>query len=115
MNLENQAQVLLPVLIAGFAVILIVLITLICIVRSYGSKISEVSKNIHSENPKKFGSAVAPAAQNGIPEEVVAAIAAAVYTLYGTAGHTITSIKRAERPARSVWATAGLLENTRPF
>jgi len=112
MNLENQAQVLLPVLIAGFAVILIVLITLICIVRSYGSKISEVSKNIHSENPKKSGSA---AAQNGIPEEVVAAIAAAVYTLYGTAGHTITSIKRAERPARSVWATAGLLENTRPF
>ena len=112
MNLENQTQVLLPVLIAGFAVIFIVLIALIGIVRSNASAINEVSKKISGENPKK---AVAPAVQSGIPEEVVAAIAAAVYTLYGSTGHTITSIKRAERPARSAWATAGLLENTRPF
>lgn len=112
MNLENQAQVLLPILIIGFAVIFSVLIALINIVRNNAAAISEISKKISGDSPKK---AVAPSVQDGIPEEVVAAIAAAVYTLYGSTGHTITSIKRAERPARSAWATAGLLENTRPF
>lgn len=112
MNLENQAQVLLPVLIIGFAVIFSVLIALINIVRNNAAAIGEISKKINGDSPKK---AVAPSVQDGIPEEVVAAIAAAVYTLYGSTGHTITSIKRAERPARSAWATAGLLENTRPF
>lgn len=112
MSLENQAQVLLPALIIGFVVIFSVLIALINIVQNNTATIGDISKQISGENQKK---AAAPSVQDGIPEEVVAAIAAAVYTLYGTAGHTITSIKRAERPSRSAWATAGLLENTRPF
>ncbi len=111
-----QDQNVFYLMIAGFVIILIVLFALIAAVRSYGSALNEISKKINGK-PQNHASASAGvgSVQNGIPEEVVAAIAAAVYTLYGSAGHTITSIKRSERPARSAWATAGLLENTRPF
>lgn len=109
-----QEQNMLYFMIGGFAIVLIVLIALIAAIRNYGSAIQEISKKMNGE-PKANAPVKAPSVQNGIPEEVVAAIAAAVYTLYGSTGHTITSIKRAERPARSAWATAGLLENTRPF
>lgn len=68
----------------------------------------------------------APAAQ-GISGEILAVIAAAAYTLYDIPASAIQSVTLAEpaplalataAPAprtRSTWATAGLLENTRPF
>ena len=53
-------------------------------------------------------------AEEGIPEEVVAVIAAAVATMYGKSGRAkIKSIKKAG--GRSAWANAGVLDNTRPF
>lgn len=55
----------------------------------------------------------APAAQAGIPGEIVAAIAAAVACL--EPGAVVTSVRRAPQGGVSAWKLAGLLENTRPF
>ena len=59
----------------------------------------------------------APAVEAGIPGEVVAAIAAAVYCLEGSAV-TVRSVRRLPQPAasrRGAWGDAGVRQNTRPF
>ena len=55
-----------------------------------------------------------PAAASGIPGEVIAAISAAVYCMFGE-GARVMSVRRQQRSGRSAWSMAGLLENTRPF
>ena len=53
--------------------------------------------------------------QDGITDEVVAVISAAVATMYGSSGKAkIKSIKKSNS-GRSAWANAGILDNTRPF
>lgn len=51
--------------------------------------------------------------ENGIGDEVVAVIAAAVAAMSGGTA-AIRSVKRAKE-ARSSWAQAGVLQNTQPF
>lgn len=61
--------------------------------------------------------APAPAVEAGIPGEVVAAIAAAVYCLEG-GGVTVRSVRRMPQPGasrRGVWGDAGVAQNTQPF
>ena len=55
-----------------------------------------------------------PAVTAGIPGEVIAAISAAVYCMFGE-GAKVMSVRRQQRTGRSAWSMAGLLENTRPF
>ena len=55
-----------------------------------------------------------PAVASGIPGEVIAAISAAVYCMFGE-GARVMSVRRQQRTGRSAWSMAGLLENTRPF
>ena len=55
-----------------------------------------------------------PAVSTGIPGEVIAAISAAVYCMFGE-GAKVMSVRRQQRTGRSAWSMAGLLENTRPF
>ena len=55
-----------------------------------------------------------PAVSSGIPGEVIAAISAAVYCMFGE-GARVMSVRRQQRSGRSAWSMAGLLENTRPF
>ncbi|MBR5980170.1 MAG: OadG family protein [Oscillospiraceae bacterium] len=55
-----------------------------------------------------------PAVSSGIPGEVIAAISAAVYCMFGE-GAKVMSVRRQQRSGRSAWSMAGLLENTRPF
>ena len=50
----------------------------------------------------------------GIPEEVIAVIAAAVDALYGEKPHRIKSVKRS-RQTRSAWGNAGVVQNTGTF
>ena len=58
--------------------------------------------------------ATAKPASNGVTDEVVAVISAAVYSMYGSTDKVkIKSIKKAS--GRSAWANAGVLNNTRPF
>ena len=54
------------------------------------------------------------AVSSGIPGEVIAAISAAVYCMFGE-GARVMSVRRQQRTGRSPWSMAGLMENTRPF
>lgn len=105
----------------GLVVLFVLLVVISFIVRGYGADLRNLQEKVKDVKavPEPFmpikKSAAEPLAQDGIPEEVVAAIAAAVYTLYGSSAGKITSIRRAAQPNRSEWKMAGLLEKTRPF
>lgn len=119
----------LTVLITGFVVVFAVLILLIFIIKLYGTivyKAQEKSKlkkeaalqaeKAEAEKAKAQAQPQqkAPAVSEGIPPQVVAAIAAAVDSLYGDGSCKIKSIKKLPQ-SRPVWSTAGLMDNTRPF
>lgn len=57
-----------------------------------------------------------PAVENGIPEEVIAVIAAAVSAMDDSAGtrSVIRSVSRA-KGQKNAWSMAGLLKSTNPF
>ena len=56
----------------------------------------------------------APVVDDSVPDEVIAVISVAVYSMYGSREKVrIKSVKRSKK--RSAWANAGVIENTRPF
>jgi len=58
----------------------------------------------------------APVVQDGIPGEVVAVIAAAVAMMAPEGKrYAVKSVSRKDAGGRSVWAAAGIADNTRPF
>ena len=130
MSLNDNVQISLVVLFTGLIVVFAMLIFLTLIIKLYGNIIHGISdKKKKPPRPADFTPAV-PAAkpvvpaplpkpvqvvEEGIPQEVVAAIAAAVECTYGSGSCVVKSVKRAVKSARSAWGTAGLLENTRPF
>ncbi len=59
----------------------------------------------------------APIVEDGVPEEVVAVIAAAVAAMSdGTTRYAVRRISAARsQGVRPVWAAAGIAENTQPF
>mgnify|MGYP000999115646 CR=1 FL=1 len=126
MNLAEEIQISLVVLLTGLLVVFAVLVFLTYIIKIYGTAIHSAAtrktKNQETKEavepaqlPKTQAPIVAPAVEEGIPQEVVAAIAAAVETIYAPGTHSVRSVKRSAKPARSVWGSAGLIENTRPF
>lgn len=67
--------------------------------------------------PAPRAAAPAPVVEAGIPGEVVAAIAAAVYCLEG-GQVTLRSVRRQPQAAgsrRGAWGQAGVVQNTQPF
>ena len=130
----------LTILITGFTVVFAVLIVLIFIIKIYGTivtkalaasqerkarKAAEKQKALEQERNQKENAKAAKAAEpapaptpasQGISPEIVAVIAAAVDSTYGTGGARITSIKKSQTPnSRPAWGMAGVFENTRPF
>ena len=119
------------VILTGFVVVFSVLLLLIGVIKLYsfivgkaqgsgGSKKKKKEqtppekKKVTAEISKPAEVKQALPAEEGIPEEDVAVIAAAVATMYGKSGRAkIKSIKKAG--GRSAWANAGVLDNTRPF
>lgn len=61
--------------------------------------------------------APAPVVEDGISDEVVAVIAAAVAAMSAESGRTfqLTSVKRSTGSRRGAWGNAGAAENTRAF
>lgn len=118
------------VVLTGFVVVFAMLILLILIIKIYstivqkaqsaGSNRKKEKKNTE-EKPAEKPAAPAPVvtAKNvteGISDEVVAVVSAAVATLYGSSEKAkIKSIKKSSDGGRSAWAKAGVLDNTRPF
>lgn len=100
----------------------VVLLLVISFVRNKsGQSASNADSASHAQDaslPDELVAAIAgavcvqPKIDMGISEEVIAVISAAVAAMGG--GYTLRSVKRA-KPARSAWATAGLMQNTQPF
>lgn len=119
------------VVLTGFVVVFAMLILLIFIIKIYsaivqkaqsaGSNSKKGKKNKDEKPAEKPAVAPAPvvtasAATDGISDEVVAVISAAVATMYGSSEKArIKSIKKSSDGGRSAWAKAGVLDNTRPF
>ena len=133
----TEFETSLIVLIAGLVIVFAVLFLLIGIIQGYGSIILAVMKSREAKRQEKKEKATAAAhaaakseaapapvpaapaavsepAQDGIPGDVIAAIAAAVDFMYGAGTHVVTGVKRVT-PNRSAWASAGMIESTRPF
>ena len=81
-----------------------------------GKKSKEKKAETVAETPAPVVAApVAPAQIDGVSDEVVAVISAAVATMYGSSEKArIKSIKKSSDGGRSAWAKAGVLDNTRP-
>lgn len=137
--MENLSLCL-TILITGFVVVFAVLILLIIIIKIYGVIVTKALKAAQDRKERKqkaldeakkqqavqAAKAAAEAepeplsneksAVQGISPEIVAVIAAAVDSTYGTGAARITSIKKSKTPnSRPAWGMAGVFENTRPF
>ena len=127
----------LTVVIGGIGIVLGALMVLILVFFAFG-KIMSVSqarakkkeaKKIQSEMQENLSkvsaaaptptpaSAPAPVVEDGISQEVVAAISAAVYAMDGGAGVVRSITKKTGSPitTRNPWAQAAVADNTRPF
>ena len=121
------------VMCTGLVVVFVVLIFLVLFVQAFGAIVSRIVNKIQQGRQKKKDESKAvvtapknkvqkaevqpatPMVQNGIPNEVVAAISAAVAMLSEPGRqYAVRSVKRT-RQARPAWGVAGITENTRPF
>lgn len=118
------------VVFTGLVVVFIALIILIFFVWLFGKIIASIESGITGGKPPQESQAVrtpsapvAPAApklvvEDGIGDEVVAVISAAVASVLDgdapSGGYAVTSITRS-LSARPVWGFAGMQQNTRPF
>ena len=112
------------VVLTGFILLIFIIKIFSAIVQkaqSAGSNSKKGKKNKDEKPAEKPAAApasvvTASAATDGISDEVVAVISAAVATMYGSSEKArIKSIKKSSDGGRSAWAKAGVLDNTRPF
>ena len=114
------------VVITGLVVVFIGLVLLILLVSIYGKifdvingraarKAEEAEKAAEAAKPEPI-KAVAPVVEDGIEEETVAVIMAAISAMSSEEGKKLVlkSVKTA-KPQRPAWSTAGIIDNTRPF
>ena len=120
MNTEFVASVV----ITGLVVVFVGLLLLVAFVSAFGKFFNRTKKpntkqvNKQSSIVLEKKSTPQPEIENGISDEVIAVITAAVATISSSASDgktfSIKSIKQA-KPLRNSWANAGLVDNTRPF
>ncbi len=125
MNFEYVASVV----ITGITVVFIGLVLLVVILLLFGliskAKRKSADKKAELKNtvktdvksmPKVEPAKPALEIDDNIEEEIVAVITAAIAHMSEKSGKRLTlkSIKTA-KPQRTAWATAGLIDNTRPF
>ena len=127
---DLDAGTISSVVITGIVVVFIGLILLIVCVSIYGAIFNSASKKRaqKAEAEKKLaekaaepveavmGERSAPAVEDGIEEETVAVIMAAIAAMSASSGKKLVlkSVKTS-KPQRSAWSSAGIVENTRPF
>lgn len=135
LSMAERVTTSLTILLTGFIVVFLVLILLIGLIKLYGTivtKLLEVSEAKKAEKEQALSNSTkvteyttksTPVASsqvsatqdnNGIPEEIIAVIAAAVDAMYGQGAVKVKSIKKVPQ-SRPVWGTAGIMDNTRPF
>lgn len=123
---ENRPMLMLVMTICGILVVFTLLILLIIVIGLFGNVASIGTKKPKDKSAKKADkSAAAPVAAApvaaapairtaGVPDEIIAVIAAAVASLEDGHAYAIRSVRRSQE-GRPAWSMAGLMENTRPF
>ena len=123
--IENKPMLMLVMTICGMLVVFVALILLIVIIGLFGNVASIGTKKPKDKSAKKADKPAAPAAAApvaaapamstaGVPDEIIAVIAAAVASLEDGHAYAIRSVRRSQE-GRPAWSMAGLMENTRPF
>ncbi len=119
------------VIVTGLVVVFAVLIILIFLIWAFGKIVTSFTNRPKKEeeppkpkeepqvkavSPSVKQAVLSPQAEDGLSDEIVAVITAAVASLSEITGvsYGIKSIRRANS-GRPSWAAAGLFENTRPF
>lgn len=123
--MQMEGSYVLSVVLTGLTVVFVTLILLIAFVwlmgkifeaigKSRSEKVEEKAAHAKSAAPVHV-SAPAPVVEDGISDEVVAVIAAAVASVSG--GFAVKSIKKAspKTSRRGAWGAQGVSENTRVF
>lgn len=111
---------------SGLVIVFAMLVLLVFIISIFGMVMSSLSGTPKKEKPKKEPKVEVKAAAPAAPvvsvaaseeDDIIAAISAAVMMMYEGTGKTpvIRSIRPAAKGVRSAWATAGVMNNTRPF
>ena len=130
MDLMSKLTISASMLLTGFVIVFSVLIFLIFIIWLMGKivtgaqnssanrkkiKVQKLDEKPEKVEIKKPAPVIKkPESSSGTPDEVIAVISAAVYSMYGSKQKVrIKSIKKSS--SRSAWANAGVLRNTRPF
>lgn len=115
------------VVFTGLVVVFIALVLLVLFVSLFGKVFDYINMpkdkkqklNPASEKTTVIDSApVVPTVEEGISNEIVAVIAAAVATLNSNTNgitYSVKSIKKSDTSSRRAWANAGIMENSRPF
>ena len=126
---DDKVTLSLTILLTGLVVVFLVLIVLTEIIKLYGTLVyNATNKNTKPKPVEKAqepapapvsapvpAAPAAPAVEDGIPGEIVGAMAAGVYCTEGASVSAIKSIRRSRSASRSAWGMAGVMENTRPF
>ncbi len=110
------------VVIVGIVVVFVILLILVGLCNGMsrllsggGKKKTPPPEKKAEAAPVKEAPAPAPKVEEGISNEVVAAISAAVACILGPdKKFALRSVKR-QKSGRSAWNAAGVAENTRPF
>lgn len=125
MNFEYVASVV----VTGLTVVFLCLILLVIILFLFGivskvkrksaekrAEVNKAEKTVDIALTKTKEVETIPDVEDGIEDEIVAVITAAIVQMSAKNGKRLAlkSIKTA-KPQRTAWATAGLIDNTRPF
>lgn len=109
---------MLAVVVTGLVVVFAALVLLVGAVSCFNlfKKKEKSQPSAQTAKTVKTSSTPAPIIEEGISDEVVAVISAAIAAMTSESGKSfaIRSIKQS-KPQRPVWAFAGLQDNTRPF
>ena len=131
MDIMDKFTISASMLLTGFTIVFAVLIFLIFLIWLYGFIITKAQTKASNKKKEKSNVKVKRETEkvtkppvdkkpsvkpqkDGLSDEIVAVISAAVYSMYGSTDKVkIKSIKRSG--ASSAWKNAGVLNNTRPF
>ncbi len=101
----------------GLTVVFTALLLLTCIFWLFGlvaRKGGNTNEQTADAVPANVSAASVPIVEDGVPDEVVAVIAAAIAAM-SDGQYAIRRIRPAHTNARPVWAAAGIAENTQSF
>lgn len=120
---ENLKTHGVTVTLSGLIIVFSMLLLLVCIIGVFGIVMVKLSRTSAPKNDKVKNAEPVKVATPTVSDDaacddgVIAAISAAVMMMYEGTGKTpvIRSIKPAQKGVRSVWANAGIMNNTRPF